>query len=261
MPNSEIWGFDSGFFAHCLTDEASLPERLLDVQIFGDVRAPKPEMFKGFDAVIQLAAVSNDPMGHQFEAATMTINRDASIRSARAAADAGVSAFVFASSCSVYGIAQGGPRTETDPVAPETAYARSKIETERTLAEIDGVMKITVLRFATACGYSPRVRLDLVVNDFVAAALTKRKISVLSDGSPWRPLIDVHDMARAIEWAITRKVENGGRFLVANAGANSSNYQARERICRSIRLLRSTVGHTGSTLVYSSALLLIIHLE
>jgi UDP-glucose 4-epimerase len=96
------------------------------------------------------------------------------------------------------------------------------------LAEIDGVMKITVLRFATACGYSPRVRLDLVVNDFVAAALTKRKISVLSDGSPWRPLIDVHDMARAIEWAITRKVENGGRFLVANAGANSSNYQVRD---------------------------------
>ena len=227
-PGCEIYGFDSGFFAHCLSDGTSFPERLLNTQHFGDVRTLDPKLLEGFDAVVQLAAVSNDPMGRQFEAATMSINRDASIHLARAAAEAGVSSFVFASSCSVYGIAEGGPRTENDPVAPETAYAHSKIDTERALQELGGEMKITALRFATACGYSPRVRLDLVLNDFVAAALTKRKITVLSDGSPWRPLIDVGDMARAIEWAIARPPENGGPFLVVNAGATANNYQVRD---------------------------------
>lgn len=224
----EIHGFDSGFFAHCLSDDTILPEHMLHTQHFGDIRTIDPKLLEGFDAVIQLAAVSNDPMGRQFEAATMSINRDASVSLARAAGDAGVGAFVFASSCSVYGIAEGGPRTENDPVAPETAYAHSKVDTERALQELGGDMKITALRFATACGYSPRVRLDLVLNDFVAAALTKHKITVLSDGSPWRPLIDVGDMARAIEWAIGRDPENGGRFLVVNAGGSAYNYQVRD---------------------------------
>ncbi|MET0179229.1 MAG: SDR family oxidoreductase, partial [Novosphingobium sp.] len=180
------------------------------------------------DAVVQLAAVSNDPMGKEFEAATTSINRDASLALARAAAEAGVGAFVFASSCSVYGVAQGGARKETDPVAPETAYARSKIETETALAMLQTEMKITALRFATACGYSPRLRLDLVLNDFVAGALANGRIVVLSDGSPWRPLIDVADMARAIEWAITRDADAGGRMLVVNAGASANNYQVRD---------------------------------
>ena len=228
LPASEIHGFDSGFFAHCLTDDGGIPERMIHTQHFGDVRTLEPQLLEGFDAVIQLAAVSNDPMGKQFEAATGSINRDSSVRLAELAAKAGVGTFVFASSCSVYGIAGGGPRTEDDPVAPETAYAHSKVDTERALRELDCDMKITALRFATACGYSPRVRLDLVLNDFVAAALTKGEITVLSDGSPWRPLIDVADMARAMEWAITRDPENGGRFLVVNAGASANNYQVKD---------------------------------
>ncbi|WP_294174263.1 NAD-dependent epimerase/dehydratase family protein, partial [uncultured Sphingomonas sp.] len=103
FPNSEIHGLDSGFFAHCLSDGSVLPERVVDVQHFGDVRRAEPALLAGFDAVVQLAAVSNDPMGKQFEDATMSINRDAAVSVAEAAARAGVRAFVFASSCSVYG--------------------------------------------------------------------------------------------------------------------------------------------------------------
>lgn len=228
FPDSEIHGLDSGFFAHCLSDASALPERVADVQHFGDVRKVEPSFLNGFDAVVQLAAVSNDPMGKQFEDATMSINRDAAVSIAEAAARAGVRSFVFASSCSVYGIAQGGPRTESDPVAPETAYARSKVDTENALRELDTDMTVTCLRFATACGFSPRLRLDLVLNDFVSAALRTGKVVVLSDGSPWRPLIDVADMARAIEWAITRQADDGGRFLVVNAGKSANNYQVRD---------------------------------
>lgn len=228
FPESEIHGFDNAYFAHCLVDGSALPERLVDVQHFGDVRHIDPRLLDGFDAVVQLAAVSNDPMGNQFERATETINRDASIALARAASQAGVRSFVFASSCSVYGVAQGPPRKETDPTAPETAYARSKVETEAALAELNTAMTITALRFATACGASPRLRLDLVLNDFVAAAVTSNKIEVLSDGSPWRPLIDVADMALAMEWALGRPSDQVGKFLIVNTGASDHNYQVRD---------------------------------
>ena len=227
-PDWELHGFDSGLFAHCLLDEVPVPERLLDDQHFGDVRQVPEGFLEGFDAVVQLAAVSNDPMGHQFAQATASINRESSADLAAAAAKAGVRNFVFASSCSVYGIAQGPPRTERDQVAPETAYAVSKVGAEEDLKALDTEMTVTALRFATACGASPRLRLDLVLNDFVAAALRDKKIVVLSDGTPWRPLIDVADMARAIDWAITRSPDQGGRMLVVNTGANDQNYQVRE---------------------------------
>jgi nucleoside-diphosphate-sugar epimerase len=110
-----------------------------------------------------------------------------------------------------------------------TAYARSKIGAERAFAELNlGDMVVTSLRFATACGMSDRLRLDLVLNDFVACAISSGEITVLSDGTPWRPLIDVEDMARAISWAIVREPENGGKFLAVNAGRDESNYQVRE---------------------------------
>src|SRR6185312_14717249 len=115
------------------------------------------------------------------------------------------------------------------PLNPLTAYARSKVAMENALRSGNsGRMTATCLRFATACGMSARLRLDLVLNDFVAGALTAGKITVLSDGTPWRPLIDVSDMARAIEWAIGRSSEHGGRFLVVNAGNQTGNYQVRE---------------------------------
>jgi nucleoside-diphosphate-sugar epimerase len=173
-----------------------------------------------------LSAVSNDPMGNKFETVTHEINQQASIRIAGAAAARGVKTFVFASSCSMYGYAEGGARSERDPVNPLTAYARSKIGSEAGFAQQDlAGMTVTSLRFATACGMSDRLRLDLVLNDFVACATTSGEISVLSDGTPWRPLIDVEDMARAISWAIRRTPDKGGPFLAVNAGRDESNYQ------------------------------------
>lgn len=227
-PWAELHGLDSGFFAHCLTGVNLLPERRLDAQFFGDVRDLTEKDLVGYDAVVQLAAVSNDPMGKRFEQVTDAINRGASVALARAASAAGVHHFVFASSCSIYGIAEGPPRKEQDALNPITAYARSKVATEQALAVLDTDMVITCLRFSTACGMSDRLRLDLVLNDFVACALTKGEISILSDGTPWRPLIDTHDMARAIEWGIAREADNGGRYLAVNVGSDDRNYQVRD---------------------------------
>lgn len=224
-PDATIIGYDSGLFAHCLTTPTMLPENLLSMQVFGDVRDISPSLLEGCTAVIHLAAISNDPMGDKFSDVTQTINQEASIVLARMSASAGVRNFVFASSCSVYGVAEGKARQENDPVNPITAYARSKIGTEEGLRSVGGGMVITCLRFATACGMSDRLRLDLVLNDFVAGALTSGKITVLSDGSPWRPLIDTADMARAINWSSTRNAENGGQYLIVNAGSDNANRQ------------------------------------
>jgi nucleoside-diphosphate-sugar epimerase len=226
-PDATLHGFDNAYFAHCLTGAPVLPERYLDEQFYGDVRNISVDL-SGYDAVVQLAAISNDPMGNQFEAVTLDINQNTTISIAKAAAAAGVKNFVFASSCSVYGVAEGAPRKETDPLNPITAYAKSKIGAERELSTIDTGMVITSLRFATACGMSDRLRLDLVLNDFVACALSQGLISVLSDGSPWRPLIDIADMARAIDWAIDRPAEVGGRYLAVNAGSDDRNYQVKD---------------------------------
>ena len=227
-PDAILHGYDNAYFAHCLTGAVHVPERFLHQQMYGDVRDLTADMLKGYDAVVQLAAVSNDPMGNRFEAVTTDINQRSTVSIARAAADAGVRNFVFASSCSIYGVAEGAPRTEQDPTAPMTAYAKSKIGAEQELQALDTEMVITCLRFATACGMSDRLRLDLVLNDFVACALSSGQITVLSDGSPWRPLIDVADMARAIDWAVQRPADNGGRFLRVNTGNDERNHQVRD---------------------------------
>lgn len=229
LPGIELIGYDAGFFAHCLTTRGGLPEVKLKQQIFGDVRDLPIGILKSVDAVIHLAAVSNDPMGDRFAAQTDEINFRATLEVAKRAREADVERFVFASSCSVYGVVEGPPRREGDPLNPLTSYARSKVAAERALLETDlGEMAVTSLRFATACGMSDRLRLDLVLNDFVACALSSGEIRVLSDGSPWRPLIDVGDMARAIEWAILRQTSTGGQYLVVNVGSNEWNYQVHE---------------------------------
>ncbi len=229
IPGCTLVGYDSGFFGNCLTNAAVLPELRFEEQFFGDVRELPANLLKGVDAVVHLAAVSNDPMGNKFEAVTQRINQDSGLRLARLAKEAGAKAFVFASSCSMYGFAEGGPRKETDATNPLTAYARSKIGTELGLKSLDlGSMRVTCLRFATACGMSERLRLDLVLNDFVAGAVSSGEITVLSDGSPWRPLIDVEDMSRAISWAIQRPIEDGGPFLSVNVGRDEWNYQVKD---------------------------------
>ncbi|MBT1120891.1 NAD-dependent epimerase/dehydratase family protein [Stutzerimonas nitrititolerans] len=223
-------GFDSGFFAHCLTTEARSPEMNLDCQRFGDIRSLPDDLLKGMDAVIHLAAVSNDPIGNKFEDVTEDINFKASIDLARRAAEQGVGRFVFASSCSMYGFAGDEARKESDELNPLTAYARSKAATERALEVLctDSATCMTSLRFSTACGMSDRLRLDLVLNDFVASAISTGNITVLSDGTPWRPLIDVKDMARAILWALTRDSERTGRYVAVNVGSSVQNYQVRD---------------------------------
>ncbi|MGE0406324.1 MAG: NAD-dependent epimerase/dehydratase family protein [Candidatus Korobacteraceae bacterium] len=228
-PDAVLVGVDTGFFAHCLTGAAHLPEAALDVQHFCDVRHLPESMLDGVDAIVHLAAISNDPMGKLFEDVTLDVNFRASVRLAELAKNAGVRAFVFASSCSVYGFADDRPRTESSSVNPLTAYARSKIFTEEAVEKLaSDSFQVTCLRFATACGMSDRLRLDLVLNDFVAAACASRDITILSDGTPWRPLINVLDMARAIEWALSRTSKSGGNFLVVNAGSDSWNYRVRD---------------------------------
>lgn len=227
-PTAELVGFDSGLFGSQIVTNDPIPERLLDRQIWCDIRDVQPDHLSGVDSVVHLSAISNDPMGSQFEAVTEAVNYRASVRLARIAAEAGVETFVFASSCSVYGAAGERPRREDDSLNPLTAYARSKIDTEEALRHLSSEMTISCLRFATARGMSPRLRLDLVLNDFVASAVRRGQIDVLSDGSPWRPLIDVADMALAIEWALQRPAASGGRYLAVNVGADEQNYTIAE---------------------------------
>ena len=228
-PDAHLIGYDTGYFALSTTNAKVWPERVYNEQINGDVRELPASLLEGVDGVVQLAAISNDPMGANFAEVTDEVNHASAARTARLAAEAGVKHFVFASSCSVYGFAPGGARSEGDSLNPQTAYARSKIDTENALAEMDlKGMTTTCLRFATACGMSDRLRLDLVLNDFVASAIAASKITVLSDGTPWRPLIDVRDMSRAIEWALTRESANGGPLLRVNVGSDQWNYQVKD---------------------------------
>jgi nucleoside-diphosphate-sugar epimerase len=229
-PAATVVGLDTGFFAGCLLDPLHYPECLPDVQYFADVRALPAGVFDGVDAVIHLAALSNDPLGNRFTEATSEINHRASIEVARQARRAGARSFVFASSCSVYGLSGHVPRSERSEVNPLTAYAKSKVRAEADLAQLaDEGFVVTCLRFATACGASPRLRLDLVLNDFVASAVTTGEVRILSDGTPWRPLIAVRDMARAAEWAaLCRTADDGGAFLVLNVGSDEWNCQVRE---------------------------------
>jgi nucleoside-diphosphate-sugar epimerase len=228
-PEATLAGFDIGYFGNCITSTEVLPECRVDVQYFGDMRRFPAEILSGVDAVVHLAGISNDPIGNRFEAVTLDINYHASIDLARKAREMGVKSFVFASSCSMYGAADDAARTEASPLNPLTAYARSKAMTEKDLEPLaSSRFTITSLRFSTACGWSDRLRLDLVLNDFVAAAVASKQITILSDGTPWRPLINVKDMARAIDWALVRRLGQGGKYLAVNVGSNEWNYQVKE---------------------------------
>ncbi len=225
-PGVSLIGYDMGYFAHCLTGASRLPETRLSQQVIGDMRDFPAELLDGVDAVVHLAAISNDPMGKSYEDVTADINHKSSVRLAEMAKSRGVSHFVFASSCSMYGFAEGGPRREDDDLNPLTAYARSKVYTERDITPMaDDDFTVTCLRFATACGMTDRLRLDLVLNDFVAGAVASKRIGILSDGSPWRPLITVDDMSLAMAWGVSRDSSNGGAALSVNTGSNEWNYQ------------------------------------
>ncbi len=224
FPDAEIVGYDIGYFTHCLSNASYIPEVKLDAQIYGDIRNFQVKYLKGVDVIVDLAAISNDPMSFKFEEITLDINYRAAVNLAKLAKDNGVKSFVYASSCSMYGLADDSERKEGDKLNPLTAYARSKVMAETELEPLAGDgFTVTCHRFATACGWTNRLRLDLVLNDFVAGALVNKEISILSDGTPWRPMINTKDMARALEWGATRKPENGGKFLAVNTGSNAWN--------------------------------------
>jgi nucleoside-diphosphate-sugar epimerase len=228
-PEATLAGFDAGYFAHCLTGCLVAPERALDCQYYGDVRSMPAAVLEGVDAVVHLAAISNDPIGNVYDEVTIAVNHEATVQLASQAKAAGARAFVLASSCSVYGVSGDEVATESSPTQPLTPYARAKLLAEQDVEPLaDEHFAVTSLRFGTACGMSDRLRLDLVLNDFVASAIASRRITILSDGTPWRPLIHVSDMARAIEWAVVRESGEGGAFLAVNTGSDGWNYQVRE---------------------------------
>lgn len=228
-PDAEIVGYDVGYFSKYITSNRIAPESYLTTQHYGDVRNFPEKLLEGVDTVVALAAISNDPIGNKFEEQTLDINYRSVIKIAKMAKAKKVKNFVFASSCSVYGAAEDAARTEQSEVNPLTAYARSKVFTENELAGLaDSEFKITCHRFATAAGMSDRLRLDLVLNDFATCAKSSGEITILSDGTPWRPLINVLDMARAIRWSHERSHANGGDFLVVNTGSDEWNYMVVE---------------------------------
>ncbi len=228
-PTSKIIGFDTGYFQDCLTGTNIFPEKIIDYQYVGDIRQISLEVLEGIDHIVHLAAISNDPIGNEFQKVTSEINYNSTVKLAKKAVTAGVKSLTLASSCSVYGNATIEDKTETSSINPLTAYANSKVNAEKKLKELAGKnFKVTCLRFATASGMSDRLRLDLVLNDFVASAFALNKIEILSDGTPWRPLINVSDMARALTWGINRKSEETNEFIIVNAGKNENNIQIKD---------------------------------
>lgn len=192
-----------------------------------DVRQNKTKL-NSIDCIIHLAALSNDPMGSLDEQLTLDINYHATIKLAKMAKKAGVRRFIFSSSCSIYGIAKEDTVNEESEINPLTAYARSKALVEEGLIKLkDDNFCVCLLRNATVYGFSPRFRNDLVVNNLVTSGLTLGEIRVLSDGTPWRPLIDVRDLCDIICKFVQVKSEkvNGNIF---NIGFNENNYQIKD---------------------------------
>ena len=249
IPGLHLTGYDRGFFIPNTINDKYIADRHYDKQIFKDIRDVCEDDLKGIDSVICLAAISNDPMGNKFEEITHEINEKMCIKLAELSKKCGVSRFVFASSCSVYGAASDYDKTEEDDVNPLTAYAKSKINVEKALKGFESnQFKIKCLRFATACGLSPRLRLDLVLNDFVTSALKTGVIDILSDGSPWRPLIDVEDMSYAMYWAASENDKNIPNFLILNVGCNDWNFQVKqlaELVARQITNVVININHSA----------------
>lgn len=224
----DVSGLDSGFYRDaCLyLDPIGMPHA--PATCFRDLRTVTPQDFEDFDGVVHLGELSNDPVGQNNPALTFRINHEGSMKVASAAKAAGVKRFVYASSCSVYGIGAGEYLDENAELNPQTAYASCKVLVERALAELnDRRFTVVVLRNATAYGPSPRMRFDIVLNDLCASAWTGRRITMTSDGSPWRPLVHVEDICDAMRCALEAPADSvSGQ--VFNVGRVGENYRVRE---------------------------------
>jgi nucleoside-diphosphate-sugar epimerase len=218
-----VTGIDTNYFD---ADCEFYPSNYPILKIIKDVRNIEEKDIEGTYAICHLAALSNDPLGELDEQLTFEINHKASVRLAQLAKKCGVEKFIYSSSCSLYGITNGNSALdETAEFNPVTAYAKSKVYSERDIIPLaDENYCVTILRNATAYGISPKLRLDLVVNNLIGWAVTTGEIRILSDGTPWRPLIHAEDIARAFISVIETPNEKVNRQAF-NTGQYDSNYQ------------------------------------
>lgn len=219
----EVVGLDTAWYPRTLGEPPSGYEL-----VRADVRDVDGPVFDGFDAVVHLAALSNDPLGEIGGNLTDEINHRASVRIAELARHAGVERFVFASSCSLYGAGGDDLLDEEADTAPVTAYGHSKIDAERNLSTLaTDDFSPTYMRNATAFGYSPRLRVDIVVNNLVGHAIASGQVLMTSDGTPWRPLVHVDDISRATA-ALLDAPRERIHDRAYNIGSTSVNHQIRE---------------------------------